>query len=82
MKRTEEKVTPVLIDKNWNRFLFNLEVAKNLNKLRRMKIEAEYRSVDVTDTKKVSDAIKDIEKQSFTEPLGGFQPFIFRRNKK
>ena len=61
LKRTEEKVTPVLIDKNWNRFLFNLEVAKNLEKLRRMKIEAAYRSVDVTDTKKVRDAIKDVE---------------------
>lgn len=62
MKETEEKLTPVLIEKQWSKFLFNLEVYRNLEKLRKMKIQVEYRSVDVTKKEAVENAIKDVEK--------------------
>ncbi|MCE7741284.1 MAG: acyltransferase domain-containing protein [Candidatus Heimdallarchaeota archaeon] len=61
LKETEEKVTPVLIDRHWNNFLFGLEVVRNLEILRKKKIKVEYRRVDVTNTKDVEEAIRDIE---------------------
>jgi len=61
LKESEEKVTPVLIDRHWNRFLFGLEVVRNLEVLRKKKIQVEYRRVDVTKQKEVEEAIKDIE---------------------
>ncbi len=61
LKESEEKVTPVLIDKHWNRFLFGLEVTRNIEKLRKMRIQAEYRRVDVTNKEAVEKTIREIE---------------------
>ncbi|MCG3216154.1 MAG: SDR family NAD(P)-dependent oxidoreductase, partial [Candidatus Heimdallarchaeota archaeon] len=61
LKLKEERVTPVLIERNWNQFVFNLEVLRNLQTLKEMGIEAEYFRTDVTKTKDVEIVIKKIE---------------------
>lgn len=63
LKATEEKVTPVMIDKKWNNFIFGLEVSKNILRLKKLKIEVQYRRVDVTKKKDVEKTIDEIEKQ-------------------
>ena len=63
LKATEEKVTPVMIERKWNNFIFGLEVSKNLLRLEKLKIEAQYRRVDVTNQKEVEKALDEIEKQ-------------------
>ncbi|MCK5304115.1 MAG: SDR family NAD(P)-dependent oxidoreductase, partial [Candidatus Heimdallarchaeota archaeon] len=63
LKEKEEKVTPVMIERNWNRFLFDLDVLRNIKHLESQGIEVIYSKVDVTDKKAVEDAISKIEKQ-------------------
>ncbi len=67
LRSTEEKVTPVMIDKKWNTFIFGLEVAKNLQKLEKLKIRAQYHRVDVTKKTDVKKAITKLEKQLETK---------------
>ncbi|MHA1419191.1 MAG: SDR family NAD(P)-dependent oxidoreductase [Candidatus Heimdallarchaeaceae archaeon] len=63
LKEKEEKVTPVMIERNWNRFLFDLDVLRNIKHLESKGIEVIYSKVDVTDKKAVEEAVEKIEKQ-------------------
>jgi phosphopantetheine--protein transferase-like protein len=63
LRATEEKVTPVMIDRKWNSFMFGLEVSRNLQKLEKLKIKAEYYRVDVTKQKEVEKTITKLEKE-------------------
>ncbi|MBY9000496.1 MAG: SDR family NAD(P)-dependent oxidoreductase, partial [Candidatus Heimdallarchaeota archaeon] len=63
LKTKEEKVTPVIIERNWNKFLFGLDVLRNIRSLENKGISVIYRTVDVTDKKAVEKAVKDVEKE-------------------
>ncbi len=63
LKEKEEKVTPVMIERTWNRFLFDLDVLRNIKQLESKGIDVIYSKVDVTDKKAVEEAISKIEKQ-------------------
>jgi len=63
LKKKEAKVTPVMIERNWNRFLFDLDVLRNIKQLESKGIDVIYSKVDVTDKKAVEEAILKIEKQ-------------------
>ena len=67
LRATEEKVTPVMIERKWNAFTFGLEVSKNLQSLKKLKINAQYYRVDVTKREDVEKAIKKLEKQLESE---------------
>jgi len=63
LKEKEEKVTPLMIERTWNRFLFDLDVLRNINHLESQGVEVIYSKVDVTDKKAVKEAISEIENQ-------------------
>lgn len=63
LRETEEKVTPVMIDKKWNQFIFNLEVLENIQTLEQKGIIATYHRTDVTNKEAVADSIKKIEEE-------------------
>ncbi len=67
LKESEEKVTPVLIDRHWNQYQFGVEVLQNLQILEKMSIQADYYRVDVTKKNDVKQAIKKIEKKFDSE---------------
>ncbi|MHA2358547.1 MAG: SDR family NAD(P)-dependent oxidoreductase, partial [Candidatus Heimdallarchaeaceae archaeon] len=63
LKEKEEKVTPVMIERKWNQYLFNLEVLRNIQTLEMLGIKASYHKVDVTNKDAVKEATKKIEEE-------------------
>ncbi|MHA1828056.1 MAG: SDR family NAD(P)-dependent oxidoreductase [Candidatus Heimdallarchaeaceae archaeon] len=62
LKEKGEKVTPVLIERRWNQFLFGLEVFKNIRSLKEKGLKVQYYKVDITKKGEVEKAIRKVEK--------------------
>ncbi|MCF2139109.1 MAG: SDR family NAD(P)-dependent oxidoreductase [Candidatus Lokiarchaeota archaeon] len=68
LKKEKGKVTPVIIQKEWNKFLNQLEVLRNINILQKKGLHVEYFSVDVTQSSQISEIMKEISRK-FEKPI-------------
>ncbi|KKK41857.1 MAG: Phenolphthiocerol synthesis polyketide synthase type I Pks15/1 [Candidatus Lokiarchaeum sp. GC14_75] len=64
LKANNEKVTPVMIKRDWKNFLDQLETLQNIDNLRKKGLSVQYYDVDVTDDKKMEDVFKQIQEKT------------------
>ncbi|MHA1796675.1 MAG: SDR family NAD(P)-dependent oxidoreductase, partial [Promethearchaeota archaeon] len=68
LKKHNPSITPVQVQKEWKKFLNQLELIKNLRKLRNKGIQVEYYDCDVTDYDKMAEIYEKIKNQ-FKTPV-------------
>ncbi|RLI62171.1 MAG: hypothetical protein DRO88_12145, partial [Promethearchaeia archaeon] len=61
LKKHNPSITPVQVQKEWKKFLNQLELIKNLRKLRNKGIQVEYYDCDVTDYDKMAEIYEKIK---------------------
>ncbi|MHA1205163.1 MAG: SDR family NAD(P)-dependent oxidoreductase, partial [Candidatus Heimdallarchaeaceae archaeon] len=61
LAQENEKVTPVMIEKAWKRFLNTVEIAKNILYLIENEVNANYYSADVSDEEQMKSVLSQIE---------------------
>ncbi|MFX1468949.1 MAG: SDR family NAD(P)-dependent oxidoreductase [Promethearchaeota archaeon] len=64
LKSENERVTPVMIKRNWKKFLDKLDTLRNIEILRNKGLSVQYYAVDVTDDEKMKKVFKQIEENS------------------
>ncbi|KKN42669.1 hypothetical protein LCGC14_0710920 [marine sediment metagenome] len=64
LKANNEKVTPVMIKREWKNFLDRLETLQNIENLRKKGLSVQYYDVDVTDDKKMEEVFKQIQEKT------------------
>ncbi len=68
LKEKQDKVTPIMIKKEWERLLKKKELAENIQKLQEKNIPVKYYSFDLLNTKKISTLLEEIE-QDFKKKI-------------
>ncbi|MCK4844962.1 MAG: SDR family NAD(P)-dependent oxidoreductase, partial [Candidatus Heimdallarchaeota archaeon] len=68
LQSKHEKVTPVILEREWQRFLSQIEVAKNMLYLYERDIEANFYSVDVRNVNSIQAALEQV-KEDFDIPI-------------
>ncbi|MFW9873534.1 MAG: SDR family NAD(P)-dependent oxidoreductase [Candidatus Thorarchaeota archaeon] len=64
LKSTQEKVTPVMIEREWRIFLDKLNTLRNIDKLKKKGISVQYYAVDITDDEKMKKIFLKINEQT------------------
>ncbi|HUU77578.1 MAG TPA: SDR family NAD(P)-dependent oxidoreductase [candidate division Zixibacteria bacterium] len=70
LKKTEEKLTPVKIEREWSKTTKAIQIYHNIKQLHSLGSEVNYYSVDVTDAAKMKTSILKIIKE-FDSPITG-----------
>jgi malonyl CoA-acyl carrier protein transacylase len=60
LKSKQEKVTPVMIKREWKNFQDKLDTLRNIESLRKKGLEVQYYAVDVTDKEKMQKTFQQI----------------------
>ncbi|MHA1304960.1 MAG: phosphopantetheine-binding protein, partial [Candidatus Heimdallarchaeaceae archaeon] len=68
LAQEHERVTPVMLEREWQRFLNTIEISKNMMTLIDKEIDVNYYSADIMDAEAVKEAIKQIE-EDFDKPI-------------
>ncbi|MHA1985170.1 MAG: SDR family NAD(P)-dependent oxidoreductase [Promethearchaeota archaeon] len=64
LKSKQEKVTPVMIKREWKNFLDKLDTLRNIENLRKKGLEVQYYAVDVTNDKKMQEIFQQIQEKT------------------
>ncbi|MHA2269288.1 MAG: SDR family NAD(P)-dependent oxidoreductase, partial [Promethearchaeota archaeon] len=64
LKSKQEKVTPVMIKREWKNFLDKLDTLQNIENLRKKGLEVQYYAVDVTNDEKMQETLQQIQENT------------------
>ncbi|MFX0082695.1 MAG: SDR family NAD(P)-dependent oxidoreductase [Candidatus Hodarchaeota archaeon] len=64
LKSTLEKVTPVMINREWKKFLDKLDTLRNIENLKKKGLSVQYYAVDVTNDEKMKNIFQTINEET------------------
>jgi len=68
LKSKQERVTPVMIKREWKKFLDKLDTLRNIKNLRKKGLEVQYYAVDVTNDEKMQKTFQQIQ-ENIEKPI-------------
>jgi phosphopantetheine--protein transferase-like protein len=64
LKSKQEKVTPVMIKREWKHFLDKLDTLRNIESLRKKGLEVQYYEVDITNDEKMQEVFQQVQEKT------------------
>ncbi|MHA2008977.1 MAG: SDR family NAD(P)-dependent oxidoreductase [Promethearchaeota archaeon] len=68
LKSKQERVTPVMIKREWKNFLDKLDTLRNIESLKKKGLKVQYYAVDVTDEEKMKSTFQQIQ-ENLEKPI-------------